>query len=392
MPTAASRGRVHFPGLNSMRFVAAMFVVIGHIPMNQGSVGLPAFSSGAFFYRGSTAVSFFFALSGFLISYLLLDERERTGTVSVSRFYLRRVLRIWPVYFLVIGFGLLFYNAVLPATGIDYPVGYSLPVAVALYVFFLPNLMNSLYSVGGILNPTWSIGVEEQFYLTWAPAFRRFGHRFQAMCWTVLAIFLAVFVANHYQLFGAGWPEIFFGQIEFHFMAAGGLCAWWLYRRPERFLALPVFRLRWMQVAMMALLAEYYLVGLLPWGWLGEELVQVVLYCWVIVNVAANPRNVVPVGKRLFDYPGKISYGVYMFHMIAVYATSFLFLRWGGWQGHPALFYPLYYATAIGATLILAHLSYQYFEKPFLRLKDRRFAPDRPAPTVWAAIDGGDPL
>src|SRR5215203_4032689 len=163
-------GKVHFKGLNSLRFFAALFVVIGHIPLNQGSVGLPNPSYGALFFRGAPAVSFFFTLSGFLITYLLLEERRRTGDVDVRSFYLRRVCRIWPLYFAVVFFGLFFYNALLPALGIGYRVEYSLPLAVLLYTFFLPNLMNSLYTVGGILNPSWSIGVEEQFYLFWAPA------------------------------------------------------------------------------------------------------------------------------------------------------------------------------------------------------------------------------
>jgi len=61
-------GKVHFRGLDSLRFLAALFVVIGHIPLNQGSARLPSPNWGAFFYRGAPAVSFFFTLSGFLIT------------------------------------------------------------------------------------------------------------------------------------------------------------------------------------------------------------------------------------------------------------------------------------------------------------------------------------
>ncbi len=369
-----STAKVHFKGLNSLRFLAALFVVIGHIPLNQTSAGLPHPSHGALFFRGAPAVSFFFALSGFLITYLLLEERRRTGDVEVRNFYLRRVCRIWPLYFAVVLFGLLFYNVLLPAAGIPYEVKYGLPLAILLYTCFLPNLMNSLYSVGGILNPLWSIGVEEQFYLGWAPAMKRVRERVPALCWTVLAVSSLLFVLNHFEAFGAHEWKNFVGQLKFHFMAAGGLCAWWLHRRRERFLALPVFARRGLQIVLFALLADYYLFNLAGWGGLAEEAVQILLYPWLIVTVAANPRNLIPVENRVLDYLGTISYGIYMLHMPAVYATSGLFRGSSWWNGNLWLYSAAYYSVAVGLTILLAHLSYRYFESPFLRMKDRRFS------------------
>jgi peptidoglycan/LPS O-acetylase OafA/YrhL len=366
-------GRLHFRGLNSLRFFAALFVVIDHIPMNQASSGLPHPAWGALFYRGSPAVSFFFTLSGFLITYLLLEEHRRSGTVAVRSFYLRRVCRIWPLYFAVVFFGLLFYNALLPRVGIHYPVLYSLPLALFLYTFFLPNLMNSLYTVGGILNPLWSIGVEEQFYLAWAPLVKRWIGVLPRLCMIILAVSFTVSCLNRWEVFGATWQKMFFGQLKFHFMASGALCAWWLHRRPEALLRLPVFRVKAVQWVLFALLAEYYILGLLPWGFF-EEIVQLVLYAWLIVTVAANPRNVIRVETRAFEYLGTISYGLYMLHMIAVYMTSAAFKASGWWHGHIVLFCLAYYGMALGLTVLFAHLSYRLYERPFLRLKDRRFS------------------
>ena len=123
MSTATSAGSSttsqRFPGLDSLRFWAASLVVIGHIPMNQAAAGLPNPHWGAVFYRGAPAVKLFFALSGFLITYLLLEELRKTGTVAVKSFYLRRVCRIWPLYFAVVAFGLVFYFALLPALGLE---------------------------------------------------------------------------------------------------------------------------------------------------------------------------------------------------------------------------------------------------------------------------------
>jgi peptidoglycan/LPS O-acetylase OafA/YrhL len=92
------------------------------------------------------------------------------------------------------------------------------------------------------------------------------------------------------------------------------------------------------------------------------------------VNTAANPRSIVPVGERWFDYPGVISYGVYMYHMVAVYATTWIFLHTTWWKPHLVAYELVFYLAAAGLTLLLAHASYQFFEKRFLTLKDRRFA------------------
>ena len=374
--------RTHFPGLDSLRFYAAFFVLIGHIPMNQGSVGLPAPYYGALFFRGEPAVSFFFTLSGFLITWLLLREIRTTGDVHVGSFYLRRVCRIWPLYFLIVFFGLFFYNLLLPRIGIHYPVEYKVPFALLLYTFLLPNLMNSLYTVGGILNPLWSIGVEEQFYLTWAPVVKRFHRLLPRICWGVLAVSLLVTCLSALGVFGQGALQKFTGQLEVHYMAAGALCAWALSRHRERFLALPVFTSRPLQVVLFVLLLDYYLLNFLSramhWGWLGEEVFQIVLYPWLIVNVAANPRNALRVETRATEYLGTISYGFYMVHMIAVYATSALFKAWRWWEGHLGLYGFAYYAAAFGTTVLLAHCSYRWFERPFLRLKDRRFSAEGP--------------
>lgn len=366
-PTTGPR----FPGLDSLRAYAALFVVIGHIPMNQESVGLPSAAPGALFFRGAPAVSFFFTLSGFLITYLLLEEQQRHGTIDVRAFYLRRVLRIWPLYFATIAFGLCFYNTLLPWLGIPYPVEYHPALAVVLYVFFLPNLMNSLYTVGGLLNPTWSIGIEEQFYLAWAPVLKRWHHRLPRIAAAVLFISFTAYLVNRLNPFHLGWAVKFFDQLKFHFMAAGALAAWALRERREALLALPVFTRPWLQWALGLFLAQYFLVDLWPMPWWLEELAQLGLFTWLVVEVGANPRRRMRLENSLAEWLGKISYGIYMLHMIAIYATSWLFEHSTWWVGSPWLYYPGYYGLAVALAVGLAALSFRCFEGPLLALKSR---------------------
>jgi peptidoglycan/LPS O-acetylase OafA/YrhL len=194
------------------------------------------------------------------------------------------------------------------------------------------------------------------------------------LCWTVLAVSFAVFCLSHYGLFGRAEMQKFVGQLKFHFMAAGALGAWWLHRRREALLRLPVFARPLLQIVLAAVLADYYLLNLAHWHGIAEEAVQLVLYPWLILNVAANPRGILRLDNPVLDYLGTISYGIYMLHMVAVYATSALFRATTWWQGSLVLYCAAFYGLALGLTVLLAHLSYRYFESPFLRLKDRRFS------------------
>jgi peptidoglycan/LPS O-acetylase OafA/YrhL len=228
--------------------------------------------------------------------------------------------------------------------------------------------------VGGILNPTWSIGVEEQFYLFWAPLVKRLRSRLPLLCWAVLAVSLAIFCATHENAFGARQWKRFAEQLKFHHMAVGALCAWALMQRRAALLAWPVFSRRAVQVVLLVLLLDLYLTNFIPWGWLGEEVAQLVLYAWLIVTVAAHPAgSVVRLGNRVCEHLGRISYGIYMLHMPAVYATSEIFRRTSWWHGRPVLYCATFYLLALGLTWLLAEASHRWFELPFLRLKDRRF-------------------
>lgn len=93
---------MYFKNLNSVRFIAATFVVIHHIEQLKGLAGYPYRS---WYVLGRTGVILFFALSGFLITSLLLAEQRETGCIHLRKFYVRRALRIWPLYYLIVGLG-----------------------------------------------------------------------------------------------------------------------------------------------------------------------------------------------------------------------------------------------------------------------------------------------
>lgn len=366
-----SAPRPRFPGLDSLRFWAALLVILDHVPMTQESRALPHPTFGAVSFRGAPAVSFFFALSGFLITYLLLDERERRGDIDVRAFYVRRALRIWPLYFLITASGILFYKLLLPALGIAYATPWPTWLAAVLYLGFLPALFNSLYSVGGLLNPLWSIGVEEQFYLSWAPTVRRHAERLIPICLGVLVASFALSATNELELLGLQRLEKFIGQLEFHFMAAGALAAVLLRQSPGTLLERAPFRSRPIQASLWAALLGYIFIGPPHGGPIVEELLQLVLYVWLIVEIAANPGRLVKLDLPATEWLGGISYGLYLFHMFAVYAVTHFFMSTRLWVDVPAAYGFVFYGAVLALTVLLSYLSYRFFEAPILGLKER---------------------
>ena len=203
--------------------------MLGHAHLSIQKLGIAGASDLNILYMGREGVDFFFTLSGFLITYLLLRERERSGRIDLKAFYMRRILRIWPLYFLVLGIGFVVLGVLVPAllgqTYFQFP---NVWTGFLLFVFFLPNLAVSLYPVG-LLTPLWSIGIEEQFYLAWAPVFRALRRPWVAAI-VAIVVFCGLSVANELEWLGLERRgKAFIATLSFQCMAIGALFAHWLF-------------------------------------------------------------------------------------------------------------------------------------------------------------------
>ncbi len=370
----------YFPGLNGLRFLAAFLVLISHAYQTAVKVGfIGEVRSTVIFDRGAAAVDFFFTLSGFLITYLLLQERAATGAISLSHFYLRRICRIWPLYFLILLTGFVLFAIVYPrvfhVTSFEFPAIRGL----LLYIFFLPNVMFAFYKVG-LLSPLWSIGVEEQFYLFWAPFVRIFrDHVFR----TVLAF--TIVVGLFQIVIGSGVLNRdedmfkFLHTLRFHYMGVGALFACVLFSDPGRLLNSWITAW-WFQALMLAVLLYHYTIGLPGRNPGVVDLPLAFLYAALIVNVSLGPRRWMNLEWEPLIYLGKISYGIYMFHMALEYCLREAFQR-AGWIGPSVALSVAYGAILLGLAILAATLSYQYVERRFLALAARaqgQGAPVRP--------------
>ncbi|WP_374949293.1 acyltransferase family protein [Mucilaginibacter sp.] len=172
--------QVFFENLDGVRAIAVLLVVITHIELHKKTFGLKAALPFSPHNIGKTGVSTFFALSGFLISYLLLEERDNFKKIDFTDFYIRRILRIWPLYFLVVIVGFFIY----PAEGSTN--------ALLMSVFLMPNVAFSLLLLPALFDPIWSIGTEEQFYIFHPHIFRI--KKLENILYTLIGIFAGLLV------------------------------------------------------------------------------------------------------------------------------------------------------------------------------------------------------
>ncbi len=159
--------KIFFPNLDGLRFLSFFSVYLFHIwVLLFDRYSLTGTSSGIvkfFFQNGEIGVNFFFVLSGFLITYLLIQEKKLTGKIHVANFYVRRILRIWPLFYVCILFGLVLYPLLKKIIG-----GELFVVAHPwTYFVFLNNFDFLKNGAPAIISVLWSVAIEEQFYLFW---------------------------------------------------------------------------------------------------------------------------------------------------------------------------------------------------------------------------------
>lgn len=349
------------PNLDPLRFFLASFVLLFHLPQLSANQGLPFFDELPIFHRGLEAVYMFFVLSGFLIIRLIYRAKIR-DTFSIKDFYIRRILRIFPLYYLVLGFGLFFYNVLLPFLNIPFEINYTWKEALFYNVFFLPNVFAKIYEPGGILEILWSIGIEEQFYLVIAPLLF-----FINVKW-ILRV-LSVLLIGYFILY---WSDVFEVlrkyTFVFFYLFSGGVIAIMEEKKMLEFSKhSAIFPLVICIVTLFYFATDWFMFESL-WLWAAFTCL---LFGFFIHSLAFNNRGV-EVKSKILNHFGSISYGIYMFHAIVLNAVVFLFLKLEFLQNlNGILTIILMYLLTFAGTLLIAHLSYTYFELYFLKLKNK---------------------
>ena len=374
------KSRVFFPSMNGLRFFAAFVVIIHHFEQMKYLFGLPNIFFQWHFIKivGELGVTLFFTLSGFLITYLLLTEKERFGTVFVKQFYIRRILRIWPLYYLIIILGLF----VLPQIHFfDIPkftelVSTHFKTKILFYFLLFPNVINCLYAYMPYIAQTWSIGIEEQFYYVWPWIMKKTTNYFTVMLMIIFGLLILTSVlslfANHAddismldsktKLITFAWK--FMAMLRMSCMAIGATGALLLYNLEMR--VLRIFFKRISQIIIYATIFFMLMFGV-EFPFANHEIYSC-FFILIILNLAANPDTLFSLENKVLDYLGKISYSMYMWHSIALVAALHA-ARFINPNLDDVLSNVVYYALTFIGSFILSALSYEYFETPFLKFK-----------------------
>ena len=330
----------HRPQLDGLRGLAVLLVLVGH-------TGFATVNT-----AGGIGVTMFFTLSGFLITALLLEERARTGRISLRHFYLRRALRLLPALVLFLAsMGVLAQlsdKETVPTAG-DFLGA----------LFYVSNYTTAMQEHDNVIVHTWSLAVEEQFYIVWplllvaVLSVTRGRLRVLAAIAGAASV-LAVLLRHQLWDDGQGFMRIYFGtDTRMDCLLVGCLAAMFMHTRaPGR--NRPV-------LAAAALTGVVVLsLGNGAVEFLVVPLVVPILTAIAIVAVVQAPMSGW-LTSRAMRLVGQRSYGLYLWHFPLFGAAANLALpaRW------PAL------AVAALLTAGVVHLSWRCVEEPFLRLKKR---------------------
>jgi peptidoglycan/LPS O-acetylase OafA/YrhL len=362
--------KVFFPNLDGLRFLSFFSVFVFHVYTtlffkyhpSTDSVRITRF----LFQNGEIGVNFFFVLSGFLITYLLLEEKRFTGHIHVGKFYLRRILRIWPLFYLCLAFGFLIYPQIQRLTGGDlFPVAHPWT-----YFVFLNNFDFLYYGAPAALIVLWSVAIEEQFYILWPLILVSTPRR-----WYKWIFFLIIGGTLLFRFLNYQDERV----LQYHSlavtgdMALGGLLAYYS-------IFSEAFK-RWVTLLPASAIAAIHLSALAVYffrknlftGYLLplERLVIGALFGLIILEQNYSKNSLFKMSRlRLISQLGIYTYGLYCLHMICL-KLSDEGARVLGLDIHRVSSCVLVAIFAFFVAIAAALLSYTYFERRFLNLKNK---------------------
>lgn len=352
---------VYFPGLNGIRAIAAIIVVVFHTDQWSGYFGLESIG----FWKTemhSYAVVLFFVLSGFLITFLLLKEKSQFGKISYRKFYTRRILRIWPVYYLVLFAGtmlLVLFHFWTPR---------SLPLIFLFHFFLVPNLVFSFGFKAELIGVLWSVGVEEQFYAFW-PFMVNKSKKLIRTLLIFLGIYLSAKLILSTQVSSIEFLT-YFNFIPFDLMAIGAIASWLFYTKSKllRYIYHPLTQITAWGFLLISIFNGPIQIPIFP---IFVKNYHAVIYSIIILNVSTNPNTLISLENKLFNFLGKISYGIYAYHFLVLFLVSLVVKRFMPYLKYDWLKESVMFLSVLGASIIVSHLSYRYFESWFLKKKKK---------------------
>ena len=363
----------YFKHLDGTRFFAFFMVFLVHCFVSvDEDMGNSQFYIAVedFCKVGFLGVDYFFVLSGFLISWVILNEKKYTGKFRFRHFFVRRALRIWPLYFLIVfaGYGVFYTSFSMAADISALPPFYN-------FALFIVNFYSIYEGIEYLFFLTflWSISIEEQFYIGYSIIAKLF-YKLNLLVFAFLLIAASLTYRFFYLDHG---PELYFhtfsvlgnfgvGVLIAHIAQRRNLVFNWLKNRSITFSSLVYF-------IFFGSLIYYNELNEIDSFRVISRLYFSILFGYIIFEQCFLKQRFLSFGKnRFINYLGKISFGLYCYHgvVITILIKTLERLNFEETLWHVFLVYPL---IVLIASIGLSALSYKYFEGFFLKLK-RRFA------------------
>ena len=348
---------LYLSGLNGLRAIASTSVVISHtLSPTYGDFGI---KSNLRLPLAEFGVTLFFVISGFLITYLLLNEQDLNDKINVKKFYFRRILRIWPIYYLSILLISLLSIYIFKGELEEF-----ISVNLIWYILFAANIPFILSSGIKIITHFWSIGVEEQFYLVW-PLFIKYSNKNLNIKIIFLVTILIAIKLLVWQYIGKdSFIYRFISVTRIHCMMVGAIGSILFYRK--NLFYIDFFCNKWVQYVSWSL---FVLIGAgfhVP-AVVAHELFAIISLV-IIIGQINFAKGIFCLETKLLNFLGKLSYGIYVYHPLVIFILA-KYIRYI--DINKELKFVLIFSTVIVATILISYFSYEYYEKYFIQLKTR---------------------
>lgn len=366
--------KIYFENLDGLRFLCFLSVFFFHSFHTDfdyiKSTNIYHFIERDVFGNGNLGVNFFFVLSGFLITYLLIEEKKINGQIDVKKFWIRRILRIWPLFYLCVIIGFFIFPILKSAFG-GQP---NETASIGYYLTFTNNfdfIKNGLPDAS-LLGVLWSVAIEEQFYFVWPIILYLLPIKKYWIAFSTVIIGSVIF-----RTFNNNYIMHEFNTFScIGDMAIGALGAWFIQTNEKfknkiqhlkpiyifliyiLFLTVFIFRNK-------ILSSNLFLLSVV------ERPIIAVIILLIILEQCFSENSIFKMSKfKLLTKLGTISYGLYCLHFVGILIVTTLTKKYSlnteVWQ---VLIIDTSFALVL--TIVISIISFNVYEKPFLKLKDR---------------------
>jgi peptidoglycan/LPS O-acetylase OafA/YrhL len=368
-----AKKRIYFENLDGLRFLCFLSVFLYHSFFTDypeiKSSGVYHFVKFNLFGNGNIGVNFFFVLSGFLITFLLIEEKKMNGQISLKNFWIRRILRIWPLFYLCVFFGFMIFPKIKLLLG-------QVPHETANPVYYLTFLNNFDFIKNGlpdasVLGVLWSVAIEEQFYLVWPVILFLFPIRNLWIPFLIIMTASLIFRAlNNTSLMYEHHTLSCIGD-----MTIGAIGAWLINISDKFKFRIETFSRR--QIAFIYALFviifffrdELFFSNLILR--IFERSIIAVVMLLIILEQTYSKNSLFKMSRyKKITRLGTVSYGLYCLHFIGILITIKLTAMLGI---NRQLWQVIFIDTplALMVTILISRISYRYYETPFLKLKQK---------------------